>query len=57
MKSSRGYTGRGKAIYANNETYDGDFVDGVRFIRETLLDSTRKREIFIYFWIYLRRRI
>ena len=27
--SSRDYTGRGSALYPNNETYDGEYVEGV----------------------------
>ena len=30
--SSKGYTGRGLAIYPNAEQYDGDYVDGVTSI-------------------------
>ena len=26
--SSRDYTGKGYAIYANNDTYDGDYIEG-----------------------------
>ncbi|CAD8054128.1 unnamed protein product [Paramecium primaurelia] len=29
-KSSRDYTGKGQAKYANNEIYEGDYVDGKR---------------------------
>ncbi|KAM3137522.1 hypothetical protein pb186bvf_010312 [Paramecium bursaria] len=29
-KSSRDYTGRGKALYANNEIYDGEYDNGIR---------------------------
>eukprot|EP00831_Metopus_contortus_P027472 TRINITY_DN23082_c0_g1_i1.p1 TRINITY_DN23082_c0_g1~~TRINITY_DN23082_c0_g1_i1.p1 ORF type:complete len:145 (-),score=43.01 TRINITY_DN23082_c0_g1_i1:79-513(-) len=28
--SSREYTGKAKATYSNGETYDGDFVEGIR---------------------------
>jgi hypothetical protein len=28
--SSREYSGKGKAMYGNGETYEGDFKDGVR---------------------------
>lgn len=28
-KSSRDYTGRGTAIYANGEIYEGEYRDGV----------------------------
>ena len=27
---SKGYTGKGVAVYPNGDIYDGDFVDGVR---------------------------
>ena len=30
LKSSRHYTGKGQATYPNQDTYDGDFEDGVR---------------------------
>lgn len=30
LKSSRGYTGKGQALYANQDTYEGDFLEGVR---------------------------
>lgn len=30
LKSSRGYNGKGQAIYTNGDVYKGDFVDGVR---------------------------
>jgi radial spoke head protein 1 len=30
LKSSRGYTGKGLALYSNQDTYEGDFLDGVR---------------------------
>ena len=28
--STKGYTGKGLATYPNGETYDGDYVEGVR---------------------------
>lgn len=31
-KSSRDYTGKGIAKYANNEIYDGEYIDGVNII-------------------------
>lgn len=30
--SSRDYTGKGTATYANGEIYEGEFVEGVSFI-------------------------
>mgnify|MGYP000901266810 CR=1 FL=1 len=32
LPASRDYTGKGKATYPNEETYEGDFVDGVNQI-------------------------
>lgn len=46
--SSKGYTGRGVAVYPNGETYDGDYVEGVT--PEIILATDRKREIHILQW-------
>jgi len=32
LKSSRGYNGKGQAIYTNGDIYKGDFVEGVRIL-------------------------
>jgi hypothetical protein len=33
LKHSWGFTGKGLATYPNNESYEGDFVDGVHMIK------------------------
>lgn len=46
--SSKGYTGKGVAVYPNGETYDGDYVEGVT--PYIMLVEDWKREIHVLQW-------
>lgn len=35
-KSSHGYTGKGNAVYSNGEIFEGDYVNGVRYIENKI---------------------
>ena len=43
--SSKGYTGKGVAVYPNGETYDGDYLDGV--ISDIILAEDGKRQVHL----------
>ena len=38
-KSSRDFTGRGRAYYSNGDIYEGEYVEGVSFICVNDLNS------------------
>lgn len=44
-KSSRDYTGKGLAKYANNEIYEGEYVDGVTVSNLILRKEMEKANI------------
>lgn len=43
--SSKGYTGKGVAVYPNGETYDGDYLDGVT--PDIILAEDGKRQVHL----------
>lgn len=53
-KSSREYTGRGLAKYANNEIYDGEYNEGVTVILILFRDVMEKVNILMQMVINMK---